>query len=159
MESHLANAHSLHPTLALSVAPAVLAHGCRPSVLVHLPAGVFYDPYTASNPIITQGRTKQAHIVQLLHSGPVELEAAVGWTARTASPLHLDEVPREGGTASDGEANLHDIMQDVLREKVREFTTETQPPAGKVRRKISAKRPRREEGKQCGRRCRAWSSS
>lgn len=143
MESHLANAHSLHPTLALSVAPAVLAHGCRPSVLVHLPAGVFYDPYTASNPIITQGRTKQTHAVQLLHSGDVELEAAAGWTARAASSSHPDEVRREGGTASDGEANLHDILQDVLRDKVREFTTETQPPAGKVRRRTSAKTQKR----------------
>ncbi|ETS59794.1 hypothetical protein PaG_06321 [Moesziomyces aphidis] len=77
MEASLTHATSLHPTLHVSIAPSLLANvaHCRPSVLVHLPAGVFFDPFTASH---TLTRKQDSHYKFVHLASSVELEHAVG---------------------------------------------------------------------------------
>nr|CDI56791.1 putative protein [Melanopsichium pennsylvanicum 4] len=127
MQSQLTNSNSLHPTLWLNLPQSVLNTGCEPTLLIHLPAGVFYDPFTAHNPIITQGRTsKRGYNVELLTStdDQIELEGAVGWTARRKAKAQATwfgtdqdaEVEEEQAQHEFGEEGTEEILQSLLRE-------------------------------------------
>ncbi len=89
MEASLTHATSLHPTLSLSIAPSLLAAAthCRPSVLVHLPAGVFFDPFTASHALAR----KQDSKINFVHlASSVELEHAVGSREREVETVVVE---------------------------------------------------------------------
>lgn len=137
MNSTLTNPHSFHPTLSLSLPSTLLLTTlqCKPSILVHLPPGIFYDPYTAGNAQSRGG--KRGYEVQYLHSGTVvELEGAVGFSERRKGGTgrkeeeqwwetnHLLEKTRgeEEGEGGDDEG-MQGLLEAVLREKVAELSS------------------------------------
>ncbi|SPO31387.1 uncharacterized protein UTRI_06517 [Ustilago trichophora] len=144
MNSTLLNAHSFHPTLSLSLPSTLLptTSQCKPSILVHLPQGIFYDPYTAEHARARSG--KRAYEAQYLNGGrAVELEGAVGFSSRRKrrgqeekgeqwwetnhSLERRTESARgeEEGVGVVGEhGGMQGLLEAVLREKVAEYTGE-----------------------------------
>lgn len=126
MEARLINPSSFHPTLSLTIPQDYIPSDspCKPNVLVHLPPGIFYDPYSRTQP--------QPYTVQHL-TKEVELEQAVGWTGRRSE--------QKVGAAAEGEGGLsmQELLEDVLREKVEEISGE----------KVRVRR-RKDKGKQKG---------
>ncbi|KAN0062403.1 hypothetical protein ACQY0O_005286 [Thecaphora frezii] len=73
---------TLHPTLTIAL-PSMSQHAldprCVPSLLVHLPPALFFDPFTSSSlkrhPLLLSSRL----------IGPLELEKPVGWSRSSSS--------------------------------------------------------------------------
>ncbi|SPO31771.1 uncharacterized protein UTRI_06517_B [Ustilago trichophora] len=156
MNSTLTNSHSFHPTLSLSLPSSLLptASQCKPSILVHLPPGIFYDPYTAGNAQSRGG--KRGYEVQYLHSATmVELEGAVGFSGRRKGRTgrregeqwweinHSFEKGRgeaEGEGVGGDDGGMQGLLEAVLREKVAEYTAEPVVTGEqRVRHKLGAK--------------------
>ncbi|KIS65866.1 uncharacterized protein UMAG_06241 [Mycosarcoma maydis] len=119
LRTSLLSADSFHPTLLITLpspnVPANLhSQACDANLLVHLPSGVFYDPFTASNTIINGGARK-ARRGEVLTDSRVELEAAVGWTARPSA-----KAERQWWERAEADERRSVDMQDVLSAALRQ---------------------------------------
>ncbi|KAJ1032875.1 hypothetical protein NDA18_001597 [Ustilago nuda] len=131
MQSTLINSSSFHPTLSLTLPPTLLTSpstsGCTPHILVHLPPGIFYDPFTASNPIITQGRSPRGYNVSHL-ANEAELEDAVGYSIRKGKGKEDQQwwEKKETGFVeereTEEESRVQGLIQEAALEKVSEVT-------------------------------------
>lgn len=147
LQTHLVNAHSFHPTLALTLTPsssipisALDTVACDANLLLHLPSGVFYDPYTASNDVI--GATKNGRRAQrgtvLTSVRAVELEKAVGWVSRASDAKGgkrqwWERAEEASGAENEGwlggleGLDLQDVLSAALRKKAAEVVGVSEP--------------------------------
>ncbi|SJX66545.1 uncharacterized protein SRS1_16774 [Sporisorium reilianum f. sp. reilianum] len=161
LQTRLVNAHSFHPTLALTLSPAIppsVSKECSANLLLHLPSGVFYDPYTASNDVIgvKAGRARRGTV---LMEGKAELEAAVGWMARAkgAKGERRQWWERAGEEAEAEGLDMQGILAAALRRKAEEVAgvgeavkvsldkgsrVQVRPPTGAKQGKAEDKRER-----------------
>lgn len=159
MDWRLINAESFHPTLAITLPPALLtSHECMPHVLVHLPPGVFYDPFTADNAMtqaeIGKSRSSKWKVVSLAEE--VELEHAVGWSVRRnrADAEGVTKANEGQGRerrdadedADDLERQIHHALQEALRDTARKHVADSaEPQLGKAR--VTVPKPKTETKK------------
>lgn len=122
------DAHSFHPTLSLTLTPSIppsLSSSCDANLLLHLPSGVFYDPYTANNDVIgaREGRSQRGTVLTSAEVKGVELEQAVGWVGRAKGGRGVGrqwwERASEAREEEEG-LDLQDILSAALRKKAEE---------------------------------------
>ncbi|GAC95119.1 ferredoxin/adrenodoxin reductase [Pseudozyma hubeiensis SY62] len=142
----LLNANTFHPTLSITLArttiPSSISHAsCSANLLINLPSGVFYDPFTASNPIVGSGSGSRG---QVISTSGLELEHAVGWTSRSMQGRTSrqwwersdDDEEQEGGGV-----DLQDLLGAALRRKAQEVERR-EVEGGAVRVSLDSKKVR-----------------
>ncbi|KAJ9476130.1 Protein PBN1 [Pseudozyma hubeiensis] len=145
LTTNLLNSNTFHPTLSITlprttIPSSISRASCSANLLINLPSGVFYDPFTASNPIIGSGNGSRGQVVS---TSGVELEHAVGWTSRSMrakARRQWWERSDEDEEESWGGVDLQGLLGAALRRKAQEVKREEE--GGEVNLSLDAKKVR-----------------